>query len=75
MQSRVEATVISALASAHGIEYASSGTVAPETSPTPPPHTTNRAKDASADVMELPSGRGPLSVVRGCRDQPRTTIP
>ncbi|WP_261720712.1 hypothetical protein [Streptomyces sp. FZ201] len=53
----MDATVIRALASAHGIVVASRGTVAPEARPTPPPHTTNRAKDASGEVMGVPSGK------------------
>ncbi|GGK62818.1 hypothetical protein GCM10010094_24490 [Streptomyces flaveus] len=39
--------VITALAAAQGITAASSGTVALERTPMPPPNTTNRAKDAS----------------------------
>lgn len=38
--------MIRAFASAQGTAVASSGTTIPASSPTPPPHTTNRAKEA-----------------------------
>ncbi|MFI6339800.1 hypothetical protein [Streptomyces sp. NPDC050535] len=43
----VEATVISAFATAQGISAASRATAKLEATPTPPPDTTNRAKEAS----------------------------
>jgi hypothetical protein len=41
----VDATVISAFATTHGMRVATSGTAALEASPTPPPSRTNRAKE------------------------------
>ncbi|NUT25793.1 MAG: hypothetical protein HOV84_07690 [Streptomyces sp.] len=66
VHSRVEATVIRAFASAQGITVASSGTTAPASSPTPPPHTTNRAKEARVPSREV-RGRDALGF-DGCCD-------
>lgn len=49
---RVEATVITAFARANGITVASSGTAAPDSSPIPPPQTTNRTNDESAPGLD-----------------------
>jgi hypothetical protein len=42
--STVDATVISALATTHGMSVAVAGTAALEARPTPPPRRTNRTK-------------------------------
>jgi hypothetical protein len=62
--SSVDATVISAFATTHGISVATSGTAALDASPTPPPNRTNLAKDPNAFP---PTGRA-------CDEPERTTL-
>lgn len=50
--------MIRALARAQGIAAASSGTAALESSPTPPPHTTNRAKEERGPGVDGEEGPG-----------------
>ncbi|GAA4083187.1 hypothetical protein GCM10022233_75890 [Streptomyces shaanxiensis] len=50
--------MIRAFASAQGIAVASSGTAAPASSPTPPPHTTNRTKEERAPGFDGPGVDG-----------------
>ncbi|WP_314416110.1 hypothetical protein [Streptomyces sp. DSM 40484] len=54
----VDATVITAFATTHGIAPASSATAPLESTPTPPPHTTNRTKETNAPEAATPTVSG-----------------
>jgi hypothetical protein len=58
----VDATVISAFATTHGMSVATSGTAALEASPTPPPNRTNLAKEPNA---LRPAGRASAEIGAG----------